>query len=101
MPLERGESLVWYFGMLLVFLLAHLLSLALDRAAVAAHRLSLRYMAHFGSYYAGHDNLLSPMRITRRYTAELPHAAELADEPLPAEGEEVATGDTDATVTKL
>ena len=80
LPLERGEVLVRYSGLLLVFLLSHLLGLALNRLTVILRRVRLTYMAHRPDHYGNHDVPLVPMRLARKYTVAIAT-------PLPAQAE--------------
>lgn len=72
LPLERGEALVWYLGLLLVFLISHLLGVALNRATALARRARLTYIAHHAVHYPAREALFQPMRLPQRYTAALP-----------------------------
>lgn len=82
LPLARGEVIIWYLGLLLTFLIAHLLNVALNAAVVLARRARLAYTARYAAHYPARDVLFSPMELTRRYTAALPAYEETESTPL-------------------
>ena len=81
MPLERGEVLVWYLGLLLVFLISHLLGILLNYIITAMRRARLAYIARHAAHYPAREILFAPMQLPRRYTVCLPAYAETEDAP--------------------
>ncbi|MBQ3064221.1 MAG: hypothetical protein IJC99_05415 [Clostridia bacterium] len=88
LPLAHGEVLIWYFGMLLVFLAAHLLGVLLNLLVTLARRARLAYMARHETHYPGRDCLFAPMHLPRKYTMAIPTY-------LPADAAEGEAEDTD------